>query len=122
MKMIPIVLACLSFTGIAMGSSSPAETVAMQAWVNAKFGDAAPVVETGSLSILSHFDIVWQNCRVDRPLALGSTEYGRGLFTHAPAEISYPVPAGSFRPMGVDTNDQTREEEQCRLLGYHGRG
>ena len=111
MKMIPILLACVSFTGVAMGSSSPAEMAAMRGWVNAKFGGAAPAVDTGSLAILNHFDIVWQNCRVDRPLALGSTKYGRGLFTHAPAEIrvSLPGPGRQFSAyVGVDTNDQTR--------------
>jgi alpha-galactosidase len=92
-------------------SATPAETVAMRKWVDAKFEKAAPPEFSGSLHILAHFDVVWRNCRVDRPLTLGASEYRRGLFTHAASDVlvKLPGPGKVFTAyVGVDTNDQTR--------------
>ena len=92
-------------------SASPEEKVEMRNWVEAKFGNAAPPDASGSLHILTHFDIVWRNCRVDRPLTLGANEYYRGLFTHAPSDVlvKLPGPGKEFSAcVGVDTNSQTR--------------
>jgi alpha-galactosidase len=80
-------------------------------WVAAKFGIAAPPETSGGLTVLVHFDVVWRNCRVDRPLTLGASEYRRGLFTHAPSDVlvKLPGPGKEFTAcIGVDTNDQTR--------------
>ena len=79
-------------------SATPAEMVDMRNWVEAKFGNAAPSEPSGSLTILDHFDVVWRNCRVDRPLTLGTSEYRRGLFTHAHSDLlekGLPVEIGS---------------------------
>jgi alpha-galactosidase len=102
---ICIVTACVS------APASPAEMTAAHNWVDAKFGSAAAPAWTGSLALFTHFDVVWQNCRVDRPLTLGTREYRRGLFTHAPADIvvKLPAPGSTFTAeVGVDANDQTR--------------
>ncbi len=91
--------------------ATPAEMGEAQNWVEAKFGDAAVSAPAGSLTLLSHFDVVWRNCRVDRPLTLGSAEFRRGLFTHAPADVlvKLPAPGKEFTAaVGVDSNDQTR--------------
>jgi alpha-galactosidase len=91
--------------------ATPTETAGARNWVQAKFGDAAAVESLGSLTLINHFDVVWKNCRVDRPLTLGTAEYRRGLFTHAPADVlvKLPAPGGKFTAaVGVDTNDQTR--------------
>ncbi len=102
-------------TGIAAAccgaSAAPAEMAQSRNWVDAKFGDAAAPVSPGSLTLLNHFDVVWRNCRVDRPLTLGAAEYRRGLFTHANADVlvKLPGPGREFTAaVGVDTNDQTR--------------
>ncbi|OQC04368.1 MAG: Alpha-galactosidase [Candidatus Hydrogenedentes bacterium ADurb.Bin101] len=111
MKVSQIILTLLSCMVAMTATATPLEMADMRAWVTAKFGEAAPADDVGSLVILSHFDIVWQNCRVDRPLTLGERAYNNGLFTHAPAEIlvSLPGPGKVFHALvGVDTNDQTR--------------
>lgn len=111
MKHLLILLAFFSCMTGSRAVSSPAEMADMGAWVEAKFGEAVSADDAGSLTILSHFDIVWQNCRVDRPLTLGASVYGSGLFTHAPAEVlvTLPGPGKMFHALvGVDTNDQTR--------------
>jgi len=92
-------------------SATPAEMAEMRHWMDAKFGNAALPESSGSLNILAHFDVVWRNCRVDRPLTLGAKEYGRGLFTHAPSDVlvMLPGPGKEFSAcVGVDTNAQTR--------------
>ncbi|HOH30535.1 MAG TPA: NPCBM/NEW2 domain-containing protein, partial [Candidatus Hydrogenedentes bacterium] len=111
MKISPMIMALLSGITAMTAIATPLEMANMRAWVAARFGEAAPADDAGSLSILSHFDIVWQNCRVDLPLTLGATAYDSGLFTHAPAEIlvTLPGPGKMFHALvGVDTNDQTR--------------
>jgi alpha-galactosidase len=92
-------------------AQTPAEMAEMRQWVGAKFGEAAAPEATGSLTILTHFDVVWQNCRVDLPLTLGAGKYRRGLFTHAPSEIrvDLPGPGKTFTAtVGIDSNSQTR--------------
>jgi len=77
----------------------------------AKGGLELPTPAAGRLEILKHFDVVWQNCRVDQPLTLGTREYRAGLFTHAPSDIlvQLPGPARELRALaGVDSNSQTR--------------
>lgn len=105
-----IVLSCVFVTAV-QASVTPAEMVEMRTWVNAKFENAVPFEPSGSLSVVTHFDVVWRNCRVDRPLTLGASEYRRGLFTHAPSEVlvRLPGPGQEFTAcVGVDTNEQTR--------------
>ncbi len=90
---------------------TPAEMAEMRNWVGAKFENAVAPEPSGSLSILAHFDVVWRNCRVDRPLTLGTREYRRGLFTHAPSDVlvKLPGPGKAFTAcVGIDTNAQTR--------------
>ncbi len=95
----------------AQAAGAPSEMAEMRKWVGAKFDNSAPAEPSGSLTILTHFDAVWSNCRVDRPLTLGAGEYRRGLFTHAPSDVlvTLPGPGGEFSAsVGVDTNSQTR--------------
>ncbi|MCC6695384.1 MAG: alpha-galactosidase [Candidatus Hydrogenedentes bacterium] len=95
----------------AQAEPSPSEMAELREWVNAKFGNAAPAEPAGSLSVITHYDVVWRNCRVDRPLTLGTSEYRRGLFTHAPSDVrvTLPGPGKEFSALvGVDTNSQTR--------------
>lgn len=90
--------------------SSPVEMDDMRMWVRAKFGEAAPGSDAGELVILDHYDIIWQNCRVDGPLKLGNCAYTSGLFTHAPSDIlvKLPAPGKTFTALaGIDTNTQT---------------
>ena len=104
-----IVMSIVAYCGTSL--ASPAEMVQARDWVNAKFGDAATPEPAGSLTLLTHFDVVWRNCRVDRPLTPGTSEYRRGLFTHAPADVlvKLPGPGKEFTAcVGLDTNDQTR--------------
>ncbi len=109
----------LAFLIIAVGLSAsaadaepaPAEMADLRNWVFAKFENAAPAEPAGSLRVVTHFDVIWRNCRVDRPLTLGSSEYRRGLFTHAPSDlrVTLPGPGKAFSAVvGVDTNSQTR--------------
>ncbi|MDQ1256678.1 MAG: alpha-galactosidase, partial [Candidatus Hydrogenedentes bacterium] len=96
---------------VAQAFATPAELAETRKWVDAKFGNAVPSEPSGSLALLAHFDVVWQNCRVDRPLTLGGSEYCRGLFTHAPSDVlvKLPGPGKEFTAcVGIDTNDQTR--------------
>ena len=104
------VVAMALIAAAAQGDVAPVEMAEMRNWVAAKFGDAAPAEFSGSLTILEHFDVVWRNCRVDRPLTLGASEYRSGLFTHAPSDVlvKLPGPGKAFTAwVGVDTNDQT---------------
>jgi hypothetical protein len=108
--MMGIVGMC-SVVALAQASVTPAEKVEMRNWVEAKFGDAAALEPSGSLTLIAHFDVVWRNCRVDRPLTLGTSEYRRGLFTHAVSDVlvKLPGPGKAFTAcVGVDTNDSTR--------------
>ena len=109
-EMMEVVVLC-SIVSAAQASVTPAEMTEMRVWVNAKFGNVSPLEPSGSLTILTHFDVVWRNCRVDRPLKLGVSEYRRGLFTHAPSEVlvKLPGPGKEFSAcVGIDTNEQTR--------------
>ena len=113
MKITSMIIVTAMGLGVAatQAFSTPSEMLDMQAWVNAKFGDAAQSPPLGSLQILTHFDIVWQNCRVDRPLTLGNREYSRGLFTHAPSDVLVKLPESGREftaYVGIDTNDQIR--------------
>jgi alpha-galactosidase len=108
--MIIVVAMCVC-AFVAQAGGSPSEMAELRNWVTAKFGDAAPPEPAGSLSVITHFDVVWRNCRVDRPLTLGTSEYRRGLFTHAPSDVrvTLPGPGKEFSALvGVDTNSQTR--------------
>jgi alpha-galactosidase len=105
-----IIMMCLS-AAVAQAAVTPSEMAEMQRWSAAKFGDAAAPALSGSLTIVEHFDVVWRNCRVDHPLTLGTSEFRRGLFTHAPSDVlvKLPGPGKEFSAcVGVDTNDQTR--------------
>jgi alpha-galactosidase len=105
-----VVVIC-QIAAVAHAWVTPSETIEMRRWVAAKFENAAPSDNSGSLTIVTRFDVVWQNCRVDRPLTLGTSEYRRGLFTHAPSDVlvKLPGPGREFTArVGVDTNEQTR--------------
>lgn len=110
-----VVVMLLAVTGLLAALSpaeeAPSEMAEMRAWVNAKFEHAAPPTPSGSLTLLNHFDLVWRDCRVDRPLTLGASAYHSGLFTHAPSDVlvKLPAPGTTFRAdVGIDTNSQTR--------------
>ena len=68
-------------SALAHADAGPGEMYEMRRWVDAKFQNAAPAESSGGIVILEQFDHVWQNCRVDRPLMLGTRAYRRGLFT-----------------------------------------
>ncbi|NLH15694.1 MAG: hypothetical protein GX455_03850, partial [Phycisphaerae bacterium] len=62
------------------------------------------------LEVLANYDPVIPNSRGPRPLTLGTTEYKRGLFCHAPSRVVVvlPSPAKSFSAViGVDNNPDT---------------
>ncbi len=107
------VVAAILCQGLARGQAdgTPAEHAELRKWMAAKFQADTPAAEAGSLTIVKHFDVVWQNCRVDRPLTLRASQYQRGLFTHAPSDVLVKLP-GPGRELtaqvGVDTNEQTR--------------
>ncbi|MFA6240939.1 MAG: NPCBM/NEW2 domain-containing protein, partial [Candidatus Hydrogenedentales bacterium] len=106
-----LLVAVLLIAPAAQAAATPAEMAEMQKWVGAKFENAAPAAPSGSITIVTHFDVVWRNCRVDRPLTLGTTEFTRGLFAHASSDIliKLPSPAAEFTAsVGIDSNSQTR--------------
>jgi len=108
--MMRLVVMCL-VAAVAQAAGTPAEMAQMRNWVATKFDNAAAPESAGSLTLLAHFDVVWRNCRVDRPLTLGASEYGRGLFTHAASDVlvKLPGPGKEFTAcVGIDTNEQTR--------------
>lgn len=98
-------------SALAHADAGPGEMYEMRRWVDAKFQNAAPAESSGGIVILEQFDHVWQNCRVDRPLMLGTRAYRRGLFTHAPSDLLVQLPAPGktlTARAGVDTNSQTQ--------------
>jgi alpha-galactosidase len=102
----------MAATGVAHGAeATPDEMFAARRWVAAKFEGAGTVASPASgLVVVTNYDLVWQNCRVDRPLMLGHAAFRRGLFTHAPSKIvvRLPEPGAAFSATaGVDTNQQT---------------
>jgi len=104
-----VALALMS--AMAQAGVVPDEMLEMRRWVDAKFENAVSAEPAGGIVILEHFDHVWQNCRVDRPLALGTTKYRSGLFTHAPSDVLVKLPGKGevFTAfVGVDTNSQTQ--------------
>ncbi|MHB8972929.1 MAG: NPCBM/NEW2 domain-containing protein [Pirellulaceae bacterium] len=113
-RSVVMAVAVWQLAAMAQAWVTPAEQSELRTWVAAQFATAAPVApvaESGSLTILTHFDVVWRNCRVDCPLTLGTHEYRRGLFTHAPADVlvKLPGPAREFTAsVGIDSNSQTR--------------
>jgi alpha-galactosidase len=113
--LIATVVVCCTTVAAAWAGGRPTEQLALRQWVDAKFEQAAPVDDAGQLTLVKQFDIVWQNCRVDRPFLVGGRQYYRGLFTHAPSDVAVhlPGPAREFSAsVGVDSNEQT--------LGGHG--
>ncbi|MBX7257046.1 MAG: NPCBM/NEW2 domain-containing protein [Candidatus Hydrogenedentes bacterium] len=91
--------------------ATPAEMAGLGQWTSANFDCAASYTPPASLTIKEHFDIVWQNCRVDKPLTLGAVQFDRGLFTHAPSDILVKLPGAAKEftaVVGIDTNAQTR--------------
>jgi alpha-galactosidase len=81
-------------------------------WTAAKFdgGQAIPPTQVG-LAVLTNFDELCLNSRMGRPLAIGKSDYSRGVFCHAPSKIAMrlPAPGKSFSTVvGVDSNSQTR--------------
>ena len=108
---VTMVVALCQISAVTRAGVRPVEDSALRKWVAAKFEQAAARQDSGSLTIVTHFDAVWQNCRVDRPLTLGTRESRRGLFTHAPSDVlvKLPGPGREFTAcVGVDSNEQTR--------------
>lgn len=104
----------------AQAAVAPDEMAEMRRWVDAKFKNPAPGAPAGGLVVLEHYDHVWQNCRVDRPLTLGTRAYRRGLFTHAPSDVlvKLPGPGKTFTACaGVDTNSQTQGGNGSVIFG-----
>jgi len=98
---VTMVVALCQISAVTRAGVRPVEDSALRKWVAAKFEQAAARQDSGSLTIVTHFDAVWQNCRVDRPLTLGTRESRRGLFTHAPSDVLVKLPGpgrGAFRP------------------------
>jgi len=91
---------------------TPDELAEARRWVAAKFegtedrGEGRP-----GLSVLANHAHVQKNRRGERPLAVGGTQYERGLYCHAASKIvvRLPGPDKTFTALaGVDSNLQTR--------------
>ena len=93
-------------------AATSAEMRELNRWVAAKFNDdslAAP--PQWGLAVLTNFDELCLNARMGQPLAIGQTEYPRGVFCHAASKVAVrlPAPGKAFSAfVGVDSNSQTR--------------
>ncbi|MEI2724450.1 MAG: alpha-galactosidase [Verrucomicrobiota bacterium] len=93
-------------------AESPVEMRKLQEWTTAKFGGDRPVSSPQlGLVVVTNFDELCLNTRMGQPLAIGKTEYSRGLFCHANSRllVRLPAPGKAFSAfVGVDSNNQTR--------------
>ncbi|MHC1764031.1 MAG: alpha-galactosidase [Verrucomicrobiia bacterium] len=89
-----------------------AEMQQLQHWLAAKFaGDKRAAPPQWGLAVLANFDELCLNTRLGQPLAIGNTEYARGVFCHAASKVAVrlPAPGQAFSArVGVDSNSQTR--------------
>jgi len=89
-----------------------AEMHELHRWMAAKFdGDRQAASPQWGLAVLANFDELCRNTRMGRPLAIGKTEYPRGIFCHATSKVAVrlPAPGKTFSAfVGVDSNSQTR--------------
>lgn len=87
----------------------PADLIARQAWVAAKFGGPAPEPAVG-LEILANHGPVQVDRRGGGPLRIGARTYPRGLYCHAPSRLVARLPGPGERftaTAGVDSNPDT---------------
>ena len=89
-----------------------AEMRELHRWMAAKFdGDRQAAPPQWGLAVLTNFDELCLNTRMGQPLAIGKTEYARGIFCHATSKVAVrlPAPGKTFSAfVGVDSNSQTR--------------
>ena len=89
-----------------------AEMRELHRWVAAKLDADKQVTQPQcGLAVLTNFDELCLNTRMGRPLAIGKTEYPRGVFCHATSKVAVrlPAPGKAFSTfVGVDNNSQTR--------------
>jgi alpha-galactosidase len=88
-----------------------AEMDELRQWTSAKFegNTLVPQPQLG-LEVLCNHGPVHVNARGGNPMHLGKTAYSRGLYCHAPSNLTVrlPQPATQFEALaGIDTNDQT---------------
>jgi alpha-galactosidase len=88
-----------------------AEMRELHRWLDATFdGPKQATLPQWGLAVLTNFDELCLNTRMGRPLAIGKTEYPRGVFCHAASKVvvRLPAPGKTFSAfVGVDSNSQT---------------
>jgi alpha-galactosidase len=107
-----VILARLGWATDVRGvAGDSAEMYELNRWVAAKFeGEKQPAPPRCGLAVLANFDQLCLNTRMGQPLAIGRTEYGRGIFCHAVSKLAVRLPAAgkAFSAyVGVDSNAQT---------------
>jgi len=89
-----------------------AEMQLLQRWLAAKLdGNQHAAPPQCGLTVLTNFDELCLNNRMGQPLAIGKTEFARGVFCHATSKLAVrlPAPGRAFSAcVGVDSNAQTR--------------
>lgn len=90
---------------------APAELADADAWARAKFeGVSSAKAPEAGLFVVANHAAVQLNGRFDKPLRVGGSLYGRGLYCHAPSEliVRLPGPGRVFTSTaGIDSNEQT---------------
>jgi len=86
------------------------EMTEMRRWVGAKLGGevADPPIEA-AIEVRANHGPVQPDARGGKPMRVGGVEYDRGLYCHAPSELTVhlPQPAERFEALvGVDDTDQ----------------
>ncbi len=86
------------------------ELATARQWAQARLlGMQVEAVSPG-LEVIANHDPVQKNGRFEKPLRLGDTEYGRGLYCHADSKVivRLPGPGKTFSAVvGVDNNENT---------------
>lgn len=89
----------------------PEELADRRAWTAAKFeGTARSGVRIGEVQVIANHDPVQRNSRNGRPMRMGTNEYTRGLYCHAPSHLVVRLPSAALEftaVVGVDSNEQT---------------
>ncbi len=109
--MLPVMVAVCLFPFFA-GALAPSadELATARQWVQSRLLGKPPEVSSPGLEVIANHDPVQKNGRFERPLRLGDTEYGRGLYCHADSKVivRLPGPGKTFSAVvGVDNNENT---------------
>ncbi|MHB8972970.1 MAG: NPCBM/NEW2 domain-containing protein [Pirellulaceae bacterium] len=110
-SLIVLVLGAICQTAIAAPPNSD-EMIKAKGWVAARFlGVPEPAPLASGMTVVANYGVVQKNGRGDRALRIADVEYARGLYCHAPSQISVRLPQGAkvfTAVIGVDSNAQTR--------------